>query len=450
MGRSPLFSMLALPLALLIAGIVLGNIPLLIGALFILLSISISGISRTRKISVTGKIKPTSAWVGEPMEVEWVVSAEKGLGAILIRQDWQKEICKLDKGLNFRMVWKGTSAVEISHQYSVSFQRRGEHKINPPTWEAYDTLGLWPAEVSKGTSEQTAVQVLPPIVKLYRVRYNKRNQNAPETRYGEKVTLGTHTNEFKNIREYRPGDGIKNINWKATARLPTDINRPPLVNEMEQETRVSAWIFLDASLYMVTGTTLTNPLEYAITAASNIASYYLSRGYPVGIHISSRPREMLHADIGSRQNHEILQRLLNTTASGNNYELLSAIVLCYREIVRLWPHCYIITRTDTDIPERHNVVHERYTPLLAGSSHLLSLANRKGYAKLRLTLLSINALQYSEAGTDSELASRIIYLQSMPTIRAFRSKGVRVVTWHPFRDRLEEILPNILEIGSST
>ena len=88
---------------------------------------------------------------------------------------------------------------------------------------------------------------------------------------------GASTDEFKEIRQYQPGDSFKRINWKASARMAT-LGNLPLVNELEPETRRAVWIFLDVANHMDVGVPLANPLESTVEAAGTLAQYYLSRG----------------------------------------------------------------------------------------------------------------------------------------------------------------------------
>jgi uncharacterized protein (DUF58 family) len=48
--------------------------------------------------------------------------------------------------------------------------------------------------------------------------------------------------EFRNLREYRPGDDARDIHWRTSARL-----RKPVIREYEKEAGEPLWIVLDAS-----------------------------------------------------------------------------------------------------------------------------------------------------------------------------------------------------------
>ncbi len=48
--------------------------------------------------------------------------------------------------------------------------------------------------------------------------------------------------DVADLREYRPGDDVRHIDWNATARLPT-----PHVREFQEDREVAAWFLLDLS-----------------------------------------------------------------------------------------------------------------------------------------------------------------------------------------------------------
>ena len=48
--------------------------------------------------------------------------------------------------------------------------------------------------------------------------------------------------DVADLREYRPGDDVRHIDWNATARLPS-----PHVREFQEDREVAAWFLLDLS-----------------------------------------------------------------------------------------------------------------------------------------------------------------------------------------------------------
>lgn len=89
--------------------------------------------------------------------------------------------------------------------------------------------------------------------------------------------IGVPGTDFRKLKECTPGDPMKFINWKATAR-----KYKLMVNKYEVEGKKAVWIFLDANRYMMHGTAIKNYIEAAIEAANSLTYYFASRGYKVG------------------------------------------------------------------------------------------------------------------------------------------------------------------------
>lgn len=90
--------------------------------------------------------------------------------------------------------------------YDVTYDRRGTHEIGPATVRVRDVLGLVEAEYE--VSGRTPVLVYPHVYSV-----------------GDPVatlrTLGPQTDErteFDEIREYVPGDSLRDVNWKTSAK----------------------------------------------------------------------------------------------------------------------------------------------------------------------------------------------------------------------------------------
>ena len=116
--------------------------------------------------------------------------------------------------------------------------------------------------------------------------------------------MGIITTDFREIRDYLPGDPYRSINWKATARRAVQYRDSfPKVNEFEREGKKIVWIFLDKSAEMSLGPMIKNPFEYAIQAAACLARFYLERDCKVGLCIySARGAEkIVFPDVGGRQ-----------------------------------------------------------------------------------------------------------------------------------------------------
>lgn len=91
----------------------------------------------------------------------------------------------------------------------------------------------------------------------------------------QKALLGLQTMEIHSLREFQPGDDIKHVEWKATARLGELI-----VKEFLREVEGDIYIILDAGKEMRKGIR-NSKIDYATTLTLQLA--YALRKYRVGL-----------------------------------------------------------------------------------------------------------------------------------------------------------------------
>lgn len=96
-----------------------------------------------------------------------------------------------------------------SLSYDVRYESRGRHELGPATVTATDAFGLFAREIDLQGTESTLVY--PRIRRLGRV--GRRSLGRLEE-FGRSDQRG----EFAELREYVPGDPLRDIDWKATAK----------------------------------------------------------------------------------------------------------------------------------------------------------------------------------------------------------------------------------------
>jgi uncharacterized protein (DUF58 family) len=111
--------------------------------------------------------------------------------------------------------------------------------------------------------------------------------------------------EFAELRPFVPGDVVRSIDWKTTARKGT-----PWVREHHPERDTDVVVFLDTFSDVWTGYATT--VDRAVRAAAAIATAYLERRDRVGLVSFGGVLRWLMPGMGIRQEYRIVEALLDT------------------------------------------------------------------------------------------------------------------------------------------
>jgi uncharacterized protein (DUF58 family) len=222
--------------------------------------------------------------------------------------------------------------------------------------------------------------------------------------------------EFADLRPYVPGDRVRHVNWRASAR------RGELwVNQMHPERNADVILFLDtfteAARYGAGGT-----LDYGVRAAAALAAQYLEHRDRVGLVSFGGILNWLVPASGLVQRYRIVDALLDTE-----------IVLNYA-----WKDVEIIPRGT--LPPKALVL--ALSPLLdeRAVATLLDLRAR-GFD---LTVLELSPVPYIDPapGRADGVAYRLWLLRREVLRSRYRRLGVPIVEWRegtPAAAVLEEV-----------
>lgn len=92
--------------------------------------------------------------------------------------------------------------------YDVTLRDRGVHTIGPTTLRIHDPLGLWYRD--RHVSRSHRVTVYPRVHPLGHTVALLQGY----------VGMTNEREHFDGVREYRPGDPLRDVNWKASAKHP--------------------------------------------------------------------------------------------------------------------------------------------------------------------------------------------------------------------------------------
>jgi uncharacterized protein (DUF58 family) len=225
---------------------------------------------------------------GEPLE-ELIVA--ESLTAPLERVDGQT-----------RALMVLPSGVTSSLDYTLR-GRRGKYPFRPIQIQIMDTLGLICFEEQVHLAD--SLSILPETWRLKRIPIHPLHTHGfagpiPARQGGPGL-------DFYKVREYQPGDALRWINWRISARY----NQTLFTNEYEQERITDIGIVLDARETMDVHTPSGDLFEHSVQAAASLAETFLNDGHRVGLLIYGRALEMTQPGYGKVQRERLLRALSN-------------------------------------------------------------------------------------------------------------------------------------------
>jgi uncharacterized protein (DUF58 family) len=209
---------------------------------------------------------------GDRLEVELTLVAQRSVSTFVLEERVPERLGSIVK----LPITKLTRGAEVAHHYSLRCGRRGVYQIGPLVAVASDPLGL---------SERETI-VTEPFELLVHPRIEVVSDR-PLTRQFEDPPIRPPVSkpwpsglEFYGMREYKPGDDLRRIVWRATARTGT-----VMVREAEQGVTDHVTVLLDTDrgAHSRDGEDLSESFETAVRAVGSLAVRHLREGYQVKI-----------------------------------------------------------------------------------------------------------------------------------------------------------------------
>ena len=425
---------IVLSLVLLFLGLSLGNPVLLTGAVFVLLSVLLTtAVSPPTGTSVRRSLPRTSCWVGDTIVVQRQVTVSSGIGSVIVHDVLPPE-AQVVTGSNLRVVWTWPGRRTADVSYQIQFPKRGAFILEKTAWESQAPFGVNRGESghADASAEVSVVPRIRSVTRLNEVRAVRKN-----IRYQDYLSkTGATTEDFREIRPYLPGDPIKWINWKASARA-VGADNVPLVNEPEPETRKAVWLFMDVADYMDVGVPLSNPLENMVEASGTLAQYYLSRGSMLGAYAFNTyggAGELLTPDSRMSQFNRLVQLLTRLRAGSPEQDLLQSVELCKNFLFRLRPDVFIITRLDAlySMPGESTGSLERFRAAVRRLTALGGRSMQLGRVKVVHVDPQLASLESQGLGLE-KWETRVV-------ARYLQEAGAKVIEWEPAREEFIAVL----------
>ncbi|MBI4201367.1 MAG: DUF58 domain-containing protein [Chloroflexi bacterium] len=419
-----------LALALLLAGALMGSWPLLLLSVIAVAGAAISwAIRLPTRVELKRLPLKQVYWVGETMEVTWEVSINQGMGLVIVSEPGLPSPFALIEGRTLWILWKGFRPLQRRYTYRLQCTKRGSFEFPSTVWEVWHPLGFGEA-IGGSLSNSFTFRVLPRPLGVRRVKYLRGIAALPFPT-SDRARLGVRTTDFREIREYRYGDPVNLINWKATAKRAWSPQANPLVNEYEVEGKKAVWLFVDVGATMTIGTSINNPLERGVDAASSIAHFFLQRGYRLGAYLyNTRYPRLLYPDVGSKQFHRLSRALADAPTTSAGQALPQAVVHCRSHLHIHHPLNIVVTRLDA-----------ADTRALAEGLRKLSAFSSNGRLRMPTVIVAVNAYFFASPADELETHAReLIQYRTRPVARALRRYGAQILEWDPFKESFGKTL----------
>lgn len=123
--------------------------------------------------------------------------------------------------------------------------------------------------------------------------------------------------EFSDIRRYTPGDDVRNIDWKVTAK-----QRKAYVKEFTEERELSIFLLIDVSPSMI----FKEKMEYICEIVASLAFSATKTGDRIGaIFFSDKIEKVIPLKKGKKHSLAILDTLLNMKTFGKKTDIMNVL-----------------------------------------------------------------------------------------------------------------------------
>lgn len=186
------------------------------------------------------------------------------------------------------------------------------------------------------------VKVYPDLIGLKSLSIRLTLKSSGSMRQFRQLGIGT---EFSELRNYRSGDDLRLVDWKATARrVGASGNTSPLVRVLEPEQEQTLLILLDRGRLMTAQVQGLQRFDWGLNATLSLALAGLNRGDKVGVGVFDR---QIHTWISPERGQHQLSHLIDRLTPIQPVLLESDYVGAVTHVVQKQTRrCLIVVITD--------------------------------------------------------------------------------------------------------
>lgn len=311
-------------------------------------------------------------------------------------------------------------AFELRDQVTVEWKAtpptRGPLQVGPATLRLIGPLGLCARQVTFESSD--TVKVFPDLTVLSADALTLARAQEDVARRAPRMRA--EGREFDSLREYRPGDDRRTLDWKATAR-----RGKPMVRQHRPEQNQQVVLLLDCGRHMTGEVEGRKKLDYAVDAALRLARVALDQGDLVGVGAFGRTvKTWLPPRRGLEQLGAITRALSEVQASLEESDVGAAIDQAFSRGSR---RALVIILTDLLDPDAATALAQRTRKLVP--RHLPMIVSLQDQA--------LHDVAHAVPSTVDEVHERVVASRlerdGAATVARLREGGARVVRGPPSR-----------------
>ena len=277
---------------------------------------------------------PSRAFSGEKVKVELEIVNRGLLPLPWLRVNESLPI-RLSTPNFYRCVLSLLPGERARLSYQLHCQRRGYYKIGPLALKAGDLMGF--SEEARPGAQAEALIVYPKVVPL---RHLDLPSRSPFGSLPSRERIFEDPTRPIGVRDYQPGDGLRNIHWKLSAALSR-----LQVKRYQPAVSLETTIFLNLNLAEYRGWVRSHrhgrveaATELAIVVAASVANYLVEKRQAVGL--STNGRDPLSGDsrpltLPAAKGRTYLMNLLEALARVEAAETFPFVELLRRESLNL-------------------------------------------------------------------------------------------------------------------
>lgn len=364
--------------------------------------------AREPRIDVSVELERERALEGDEVESHVTLDAERGAARLEVLLELPRGI-GLGGGANPAAVWLGDDT-KPTIDVGLHCERWGGYAVGRVFLRARDQFDFvgweWTADRRSPLKVYPREESIRDLLRPLETQVYSGNHVARQR--GEGI-------EFADLRLFVPGDRVRHVNWRATAR------RSELwVNQQQAERNADVLLFLDTFAEVTHGGEST--LDLALRAAASLTARYVQQKDRVGF-----------VTFGG-----MLNWLLPTTGAAQLYRLVDAMIDTQIVFNYAWRDIDVLPRRT--LPPKAMVI--ALTPLLDERAVVALLDLRARGFDLVVVEISPEPFLDPPKGEVATLARRIWHLRREALRARFQEAGVPLAVWNDersFAEGLEEV-----------